>query len=212
MYFKENLRYLRKKYHITQNDLAEKFGYKSFTTIQKWEDGTSMPKMSILQQLADFFNLTIERLINQDLTRDEMSGVRVPVLGSVKAGYDHLAEQIVEDYEWVSPDEARGGEYFYLDVVGDSMKNARIEEGDRVYIHRQNSVDNGQIAVVLLENDEVTLKRVFYKDGDMILAAGERRLRTDRRAVKRRHGPPRADIGPAGSQQDPLLTTKAGKI
>ena len=171
MYFKENLRYLRKKYHITQNDLAEKFGYKSFTTIQKWEDGTSMPKMSILQQLADFFNLTIERLINQDLTRDEMSGVRVPVLGSVKAGYDHLAEQIVEDYEWVSPDEARGGEYFYLDVVGDSMKNARIEEG-----------------------------------------AGERRLRTDRRAVKRRHGPPRADIGPAGSQQDPLLTTKAGKI
>ena len=49
------------------------------------------------------------------------------------------------------------------------MKNARIEEGDRVYIHRQNSVDNGQIAVVLLENDEVTLKRVFYKDGDMIL-------------------------------------------
>lgn len=39
MYFKENLRYLRKKYHITQNDLAEKFGYKSFTTIQKWEDG-----------------------------------------------------------------------------------------------------------------------------------------------------------------------------
>lgn len=169
MYFKENLRYLRKKYHITQNDLAEKFGYKSFTTIQKWEDGTSMPKMSILQQLADFFNLTIERLINQDLTRDEMSGVRVPVLGSVKAGYDHLAEQIVEDYEWVSPDEAWGGEYFYLDVVGDSMKNARIEEGDRVYIHRQNSVDNGQIAVVLLENDEVTLKRVFYKDGDMIL-------------------------------------------
>ena len=49
------------------------------------------------------------------------------------------------------------------------MKNARIEEGDRVYIHRQNSVDNGQIAVVLLENDEVTLKRVFYTDGDMIL-------------------------------------------
>ena len=202
MYFKENLRYLRKKYHITQNDLAEKFGYKSFTTIQKWEDGTSMPKMSILQQLADFFNLTIERLINQDLTRDEMSGVRVPVLGSVKAGYDHLAEQIVEDYEWVSPDEARGGEYFYLDVVGDSMKNARIEEGDRVYIHRQNSVDNGQIAVVLLENDEVTLDP----------AAGERRLRTDRRTVKRRHGPPRADIGPAGSQQDPLLTSKVGKI
>lgn len=86
MYFKENLRYLRKKYHITQNDLAEKFGYKSFTTIQKWEDGTSMPKMSILQQLADFFNLTIERLINQDLTRDEMSGVRVPGAGQRQGG------------------------------------------------------------------------------------------------------------------------------
>ena len=169
MFFKENLRYLRRKYHISQNELADQFGYKSFTTIQKWEDGTSMPKMSVLQRLADFFNLSIEKLINEDLTCQEGSGERIPVLGTVKAGYDLFADQVVEGYEWVSAEEARRGEYFYLDVVGDSMKNARIEEGDRVYIRRQNSVDNGQIAVVLLENDEVTLKRVFYKDGNMIL-------------------------------------------
>ena len=128
-----------------------------------------MPKMSILQQLADFFNLTIERLINQDLTRDEVSGVRVPVLGAALRRamiiWQNRLWKIMNGSVRMKP----GGEYFYLDVVGDSMKNARIEEGDRVYIHRQNSVDNGQIAVVLLENDEVTLKRVFYKDGNMIL-------------------------------------------
>lgn len=169
MYFKENLRYLRKNFHISQNDLAERFGYKSFTTIQKWEDGTSMPKMSILQQLAEYFNVTIEKLINQDLTQEEVSGARIPVLGTVRAGYNHLAEQNIQEYEWVNPEEARGGEYFYLDVVGDSMKNVRIEDGDRVYIRRQNTVENGQIAVVLLENEEVTLKRVFYRDGNMVL-------------------------------------------
>ena len=169
MYFKENLRYLRKKYHISQNELADEFGYKSFTTVQKWEDGTSMPKMTMLQKLADYFNISMEKLINQDLSAEQLSAVRIPVLGTVKAGYDLFADQQIEDYEWVSADEARGGEYFYLDVVGDSMKNARILEGDRVYIHRQNSVDNGQIAVVLLDNDEVTLKRVFYRDGNMIL-------------------------------------------
>ena len=169
MYFKENLRFLRKKYHISQNELADEFGYKSFTTVQKWEDGTSMPKMTMLQKLADYFNVSMEKLINQDLSSEQLSAVRVPVLGTVKAGYDMFAEQQIEDYEWVSADEARGGEYFYLDVVGDSMKNARILEGDRVYIHRQNSVDNGQIAVILLDNDEVTLKRVFYRDGNMIL-------------------------------------------
>lgn len=169
MYFKQNLRNLRRMRHISQNELAENLGYKSFTTVQKWEDGTSMPKMSILQKLADYFHVTMEHLINVDIMKEKVELSSVPVVGTVRTGFGLYAQEDIRDYEYVNSTEVRGGEYFYLDIVGDSMKNVRIMEGDRVYIRRQNTIENGQIAVVLLDNNEVTLKRVFFKEKKMIL-------------------------------------------
>ena len=52
MKFKENLRYLRKANGLSQEELAHKLGYKSFTTVQKWEDGTSFPKLRNLNLLG----------------------------------------------------------------------------------------------------------------------------------------------------------------
>lgn len=67
MAFSSNLRYLRKKYSLSQDDLAEKLGYKSFTTIQKWESGVSEPSMSVVKQLSIMFNITMDELMNIDL-------------------------------------------------------------------------------------------------------------------------------------------------
>lgn len=168
MYFRENLRALRRIYKTSQDELAKFLGYKSFTTIQKWEDGTSIPPMPVIQKLANFFELPIEDMINKNLSRDIVELQPVPVLGTVKTGLGLFAEENISGYEYVAGnDELR--EYFYLNVVGDSMKNVRIMEGDCVYIRRQDSVENGEIAVVLLENNEVTLKRVFFKKDEMIL-------------------------------------------
>lgn len=63
-----NLRLLRKKKGLRQDDLAEKFGYKSFTTIQKWEDGTSEPSVGVLQGLSKLYGVTMDMLVNEDLS------------------------------------------------------------------------------------------------------------------------------------------------
>lgn len=71
MAFSSNLRYLRKKYNLSQDELAEKLGYKSFTTIQKWESGVSEPSISVVKQLSAMFNITMDELMNIDLENGE---------------------------------------------------------------------------------------------------------------------------------------------
>ena len=68
MYFAKNFRYLRKKNRYSQDYIADTFGYKSFTTIQKWEDGSTIPAYSKIVKLADFFNVSVDDLMNTDLS------------------------------------------------------------------------------------------------------------------------------------------------
>lgn len=72
----KNIRYLRKKNEWSQEYVAEKLGYKSYTTIQKWEMGTSEPPLKKTRELADLFNVDIDDLTNKNLefTTDLMEG------------------------------------------------------------------------------------------------------------------------------------------
>ncbi len=72
MFFKENLRYLRKKNHLSQVDMARMLDYKSFTTIQKWEDGSSTPKYDVLIRIADHFNVSIDDLLRKELKEKQI--------------------------------------------------------------------------------------------------------------------------------------------
>lgn len=65
----KNIRYLRKQLGMSQDQLAEKFGYKSFTTIQKWEMGTSEPPAGVVRSLADLFGVNIDDLMKTDLEK-----------------------------------------------------------------------------------------------------------------------------------------------
>lgn len=168
MKFKENLRYLRKVNGLSQEELAHKLGYKSFTTVQKWEDGTSFPKLRNLNLLADLFNVEIDHLLNQNLIPDH---AKVPIVGVVKAGYDLYADEDILGYEYCSNQEYEPGENYYLRVKGDSMEGFRIKEGDLVYVHRQSSLENREIGVFLLENNEVTIKQMIKKEGKVVLKA-----------------------------------------
>ncbi len=169
MHFKDNLRYLRHSKKDSQNDLAHLLGYKSFTTIQKWEDGTSLPSLSVIKKVAEYYGVTLEAMCNDDLTNQIVNMVQVPILGEVKAGYGLWAQEHISGYELVRESEASYGSYFYLEVVGDSMKNVRIYDGDLVYCRSQSTLEHNEIGVILLENNEVTLKRVHYKEDTMIL-------------------------------------------
>ncbi len=160
----EKLKQLRKERSLSQQDLAFRFGYKSFTTIQKWEDGSSLPPTKILTQLADFYHISIE-----DLMRTERR-IAVPILGTVRGGPLRYATQEFKGFEYVDAQEGSTEDHFYLEVIGDSMINARIHPGDLVYVQTQNTVENGDIAVVLV-GEEATIKRVFYKENTLILKA-----------------------------------------
>ncbi|MDP3444423.1 MAG: XRE family transcriptional regulator, partial [Ignavibacteria bacterium] len=134
----------------------------SFTTIQKWEDGSSTPPAKTVKLLAEFFGVSLEDLLN------ESEKIAIPILGTVRGGSLRLAQDEWLGQELVPVEESLGGEYFYLEVIGDSMMNARIFPGDLVYVKRQAVVNSGSIAVVLV-GDEATLKRVYYKDNGIVL-------------------------------------------
>ncbi len=67
MHLGENIRYLRTKNGFSQEDIANKLGYKSFTTIQKWESGTSEPPIKKLKELSELFNVDMDDMNNKDL-------------------------------------------------------------------------------------------------------------------------------------------------
>ena len=168
MEFKNNLRYLRKTNKMSQDELAEKLGYKSFTTVQKWEDGTAFPRVSTLKKIADIFDIDVDHLLNLNVRTDQ---VAVPILGEVKAGYNLYANEDIYGYEYCNNKEYGPGEYFYLKVKGDSMIDLRIGEGDIVYVKKQDYLDDKDVGVFLLDNNEVTIKKASIGKNTITLKA-----------------------------------------
>lgn len=181
MEFKNNLRYLRKTNKMSQDELAEKLGYKSFTTVQKWEDGSAFPRVNTLKKIADIFGIDVDHLLNLNIRTEQIA---VPILGEVKAGYNLYASEDIYGYEYCNNKEYGPGEYFYLKVKGDSMIDLRIGEGDIVYVKKQDYLNDKDIGVFLLDNNEVTIKKVSFSKNSIILKAAnpkypDRKFKTD---------------------------------
>lgn len=107
----------------------------------------------------------IEILENDDDAADfQLSFKRVPIVGKVTAGEPILATENIEDY-FPLPDRFAGDheDVFMLQVVGDSMIEAGIFDGDYVIVRQQQTAENGDIVVAMTEDDEATVKR-FYRE------------------------------------------------
>lgn len=98
------------------------------------------------------------------MVRTEM--VSLPIVGHVAAGTPILAEQNIDEYFPVPAEVVPSGESFILNVKGDSMINAGIFDGDRVFVNMCNTAENGEIVVAMID-DSATVKR-FYKEKDHI--------------------------------------------
>lgn len=94
----------------------------------------------------------------------------VPILGTIKAGIPNIAQQEILGYAAASVPDGDG--YFYLQVSGDSMKNAGIQPGDRVLIRQQDTAEDGQIVACLVDHENATLKR-FHRQGDWVILQPE---------------------------------------
>ena len=170
------IRARREELGITQDELAKRLGYKSRSTIAKIESGENDIPQSKIEAFADALSVTTAYLMGWDDSVSPSNIIpipntkRVPLLGTIACGNPITA--IEDPDEFVSmPDSVHAD--FALRCQGDSMVNARILDGDVVYIRRQDEVDNGDIAAVII-GDEATLKRVYVdKENDRLTLMAE---------------------------------------
>lgn len=138
-----NLQKLMDRESITQKDIAVIAGV-SQQSVSNWLAGKLMPRMGAIEKIAEYFGIAKSDLLEM---KDgyESKATRIPVLGTVKAGIPITAVQEILDYEEISSEMARCGEYFALRIKGDSIE-PRMHEGDVVIVKQQSTVDSGQIA------------------------------------------------------------------
>lgn len=152
---------LRKANNMTQSELAKKLKVAQ-NTLSTWENGKYEPDNNALGMLSEFFGVTTDYLLgltNNIPTQSVRNRLLVPVLGDVAAGIPIEAIQNIVDYEEIDTAMAATGEFFGLRLKGGSME-PRMRDGDVVIIRKQDDADTGDTAVVLVNGDSATVKRI----------------------------------------------------
>ena len=126
----------------------------------------------------DIFNSFTPSVIKGGLDKSKSNSSKVSVLGSIAAGTPIEAIQHEVDKVALPEDLQKNGEYFGLKVKGDSMIEAGINDGDTVIIKKTSAADTGQIAVVLIDEQEATLKRIRKKGNTIALEAANKNYDT----------------------------------
>ena len=181
--FAERLKEARKAKRYSQAEVSRMLGVTQ-QAVGKWETGRSTPDPQTVARLAEILDTPADVLLG---LRKEFTGVagqilasnsvdeersrytesQVPVVGTVRAGYGALAfeEDYGKEYACVKDPE----NYFFLVVKGDSME-PRISDGDLALVHRQNTLDNGDLGVLVYGSDgEGTLKKYIQRGNSVVL-------------------------------------------
>lgn len=169
--FGEVLKKLRRDAGMSQGELAEAIGI-SKSAVGMYEQGKRTPhSKDVLRSISDCFGVSVDYLYGftseNSLNEEErlrfgiraISTKKIPMLGKIACGEPIMCE---EDYETFVEASSEINADFCLTAQGDSMINARIFDGDIVFIREQEIVENGEIAAVIVNDSEVTLKRFFY--------------------------------------------------
>ena len=148
------------------------------STIQRWENGkTEKISLAAIEILAEYYNVNSAWLSGKDVSKynkkihiDNLGNtvIAIPIIGSIKAGHNYLSKE-----NWIGTidiDEkiANTGDFFALKVHGDSMAPIFLE-GDIVILRKQSTCENNQVAVVIVNGNEGTLRKVKNTDDGIIL-------------------------------------------
>lgn len=166
---------------IKASELSEKAGIPK-SAISQYLSGLYEAKQKSVFKLANVLDVSEAWLMGLDVPMErkkddllrkigaiplsETDTVKIPILGTVKAGYDYLVQENIIDYISFKVDGKDLRNYYGLYVTGDSMEPL-FDNGDTVIVHKQDSFENGDYCVVLINGDEATVKRV-YKDSNGI--------------------------------------------
>lgn len=170
------LRELRLINGFSQAALAKKIGV-SKSSVNMYERNEREPGFETLEAIADTFNVDLDYLLGKSDVKNRypitdfinsLSPVQLPVFGSVPAGIPIEAIQDILDYEEISGELARTGEFLALRIKGESME-PRIREGDVVIIRRQEQVENGEVALIMVNGNDATVKKFYKTDAGVTL-------------------------------------------
>lgn len=170
----DRIKELRIKHNnMTQAELAKAINV-SQSTIAMLETNKREPSHELIIKLAQFFNCSTDFLLGQAevipinaIPIDSI--INLPIIGTVKAGPDGLAYEDFQGYKPIDKKHINGGNYYYLKVKGESMLNDGIYPGDYVLVREQNDVENGERAIVIVNGEEGTLKKVYKQKNSIIL-------------------------------------------
>ncbi len=164
--FQNRLKQAIKINKIKPVQLYEQTGI-SESLISKYLSGNAVARQNKLNLLSKALNVSPIWLMGYDVSINEtksnqksLSITSIPILGTVKAGYDYMAQENWEGNINVSENLIKdGAEYFALRVHGDSMSPLLIEN-DIVIIKKQSNFENGDIVIAIINNEEATIKKV----------------------------------------------------
>lgn len=160
----EKIKKRREELNLTQEELAEKLGYKSRSTINKVELGKNDLTQSKIIAYAKALDTTPNYLMDYDNNIEpislERNVVKIPVLGRIPAGIPMEAIEDINDYIEIPESWLVGGaEYFSLEIKGDSM-SPRYETGDIVIFRKQETCETNDDCAVMVNGDDATFKRI----------------------------------------------------
>lgn len=189
--FAERLKQALATRDMRQTDLVEKTLI-SKSAISQYLSGAFEPKQKNIYKIAQALNVNPAWLMGKDVNMDETIGrvvnkdffvaesnaqyqigkprCLIPVLGKVQAGIPLEAVENIIDHEEISEEMARCGEFFGLQVKGNSME-PRFIEGDVVIVKKQPDVESGEVGIVLVDGVDATIKRIVKHDNGMSLIA-----------------------------------------
>jgi repressor LexA len=169
--FSKNLKYYMEKYNKTRNDIAQITNI-PYSTVSSWCNALYYPRIDKIEMLANYFNILKSDLVEDKISDNEQTNkfYMVPVYGQISAGQPNWAEECLEGYLPIDPNLMgiiNPEECFFLKVNGESM-NKVVRNGAYALIRKQDSVEDGEIAVVLVNGYTATLKH-FTQKGDIVV-------------------------------------------
>lgn len=165
-------------------DLIKKKGYRaadvaagsgvSPATLSEWKRDLYEPKRDKLEKIANFLNVPVSYFYgNTEAFNPEPESVKIKVLGTVPAGIPIEAVADVIGEETISMKTAQTGEFFGLRIKGDSME-PEISSGSIVIVRQQEDVENGEVAIVMINGSDATCKRIEKHERGIMLVPTNR--------------------------------------
>ena len=169
--FSKNLRFYMAQNNKEQIDLINDLGFNK-SAVSTWCNGTRLPRMDKVDALAKYFGINRSDLIEEkeDAPASPHKGITINVYGRVAAGIPLEMIEDVIDTEEIPEELAKTGEFFGLQIHGDSME-PKISQGDIVIVRKQDDAETDNIVIAAVNGTDATCKRLKkYKDGIALIS------------------------------------------